>query len=559
MNPQDEAVAETGRQLTKYSEAHAHEVGLPSPQAVNFMFSVANMLYSSALVTKDMGLSKDQVARLREFGVNGADLEERDKKAVVSNAMGKMLVGRELGIEPMAALQDIDIVKSKIFVRYPQLHRLIEQKGWDLEELQRDHERAAIKLTHATKKARTFEFTLDDAKRAGLTKRGGYNGDSPSQYELRPRVMLWSRVISEAYRATGGKGSIYALEEKSEILADEPAEPESQAAAAPEKGSQLKIGRRSTKQTPAVSSDAAGGEGIASTERAEAQVEPSSHSSESEAAKIVATEAAPQPKADPESVHYADEPAAKTVATAEVVQNPDNPAVVGEGIAEKLNAGPQLVRPNGAVEGYMKQLKAKLPEAKLQDYLRGFLDITRIPANHQDLEPALAFLTSMDPVIVLRDPHRAGADAGIGYRSLVKFTKNWGEDCKQLAFAIALERHATSGGGDLYEYLQGDPIFAEHMRQDDLLAFLRVLRLVPMAIKLATMLREATGNAPGNLDKVVSQWEEAGMDLNAACTPEDIESAVLLLAPPPQTSPEEALASAHDPEDLFAMMRGDKK
>ncbi len=358
MNPtEDLAVAETGKAITKYSAADAHEVGLPSPAALNFMFSVANMLYSSALVTKDMGLSKDQISRLQQFGIQGADLEERDRKAVVSNAMGKMLVGRELGIEPMAALQDIDIVKAKIFVRYPQLHRLIEEKGWDIEELERSHTRAEIRLTHPSKRPREFEFTIEDAKMAGLTKRGGYNGDSPSQYELRPRVMLWSRLISEAYRATGGKGSVYSLEEKREVLQEEVRE----AIAAPEPEHDPYAVQMPAAQAPAASSDVRAGKNGASS------TDPASPRSSNSAAPIVesaANEAARLPGKDAvgdREVAVTDAPEAVVTASNPVSE----PAPPVEMPKAKSNGGPSLA-------DIEKMLPAKTRKKTIDEFLRGW-------------------------------------------------------------------------------------------------------------------------------------------------------------------------------------------
>jgi hypothetical protein len=144
-----------------------------------------------------------------------------DTKAVKANAMAKMLVGHELfpPIPPMAALQEIDIVKSKVFIRYPNLITQMEAKGYLVEEVERTHTRAAIKVTKKDQKPQVFEFTIEDAKMAGLT--GSYGSGEKSQYEKRPRVMLWARVVSEAYRATGGRGGTYTPEEKAEVLSED--------------------------------------------------------------------------------------------------------------------------------------------------------------------------------------------------------------------------------------------------------------------------------------------------------------------------------------------------
>jgi hypothetical protein len=190
------AVPETMRAVTKFTAEHAHEVGLPSPEAVNFMMSVASLLIDSTLVTQDMG---------------------NDPKTVKANAMAKMLVGHEMGIQPMASMQDIDIVKNKVFVRYPQLIDQMLKKGFSLKWVERSNERAALEVTRPGMDAELFEFTIEDAKRAGLMA-----GSKPeyNQYLLRPRIMLTARVASEAYRTTGGRGNVYTPEEKAEIVSN---------------------------------------------------------------------------------------------------------------------------------------------------------------------------------------------------------------------------------------------------------------------------------------------------------------------------------------------------
>lgn len=532
MTPQEEqAVPESGKAITKYTAQDAHEVGLPSPAAVNYMFSIAKMLYSSALVGKDMGLSKDQVARLQSFGITGEELEKRDREAVAANAMAKMLLGFELQIEPMASLMELSIVKSKVFIGYPRLHKLLEAKGYTIHEMERSAEMAAIKLVHKDGRPdRIFEFTIDDAKRAGLTKRGGYNGDSPSQYELRPRVMLWSRVISEAYRGTGGKGSVYTPEEKQEILSSEPPEDSQEPS-----GQQFKVGRKSAKKD-SVAPD----------------MQPDKADAEAGTAGVHdAPEGAPKAKSEPPqsgSVQTPDKTPSETT-TEKPQPTPINTAKVSNTAKVQAETVPAL----------LAKVTLNIPETKAIDYLRGFLNVTKLPRTmHPDIQPALAFLAGTDPAAILRDPHAAGVEAGNGYRALGKFMIGWNTDTRDLAWNIALDRFASTGGGDLREYLSGDPIFVENMGLVDVHAFLRVLLRVAGRYDLATRIREALPDL-GQLASTVAQWTEAGMDLNT-CTADDIESALLLLAPAPLSSPEDAIAHAHDEENenLFDRMREGK-
>ncbi len=486
MNPTEEqgVVAEVGKALVKFTAVHAHEVGLPSPEAINFMFKLAGMLSCSALVGKDMGLSKDQVSRLREFGVTGEELEKRDQTAVVANGMGKMLVGRELGIEPMAAWLDIDIVKAKIFIRYPQLHRLIEEKGWELEELERSHTRAAIKLTHKEKKPRTFEFTIEDAKMAGLTKRGGYNNDSPSQYELRPRVMLWSRVISEAYRATGGKGSVYTPEEKQEIMREEVrdalAEPESRAPEADPYAVALPEPAL-LKEVPKPAAEILKSE--KTPEAHEVRVEGPDTS-----AHAGAGSSAPGQQPGETGGAAAAAPSQAGTSGEAALMTPTPEAKVREMPKPKIDprVGPLMAE----IE---KVLPVKTRKKIVEEYLRGYF-------NTGDIKAVLADPRMLDALRILQalatsdqwktplagDPHKIGVDAAAGCSKLLAYTDGWPEDCQETAFKLALARYPDDAGA-LAEYLQ-DPIGAETLGFGDLRAFLWVLERV--GAKHATMFRE---------------------------------------------------------------------
>lgn len=508
MNPQ-EPVTES-RAVTKFTAQDAKEAGLPSPAAVNYMFSIAGMLYSSALVGKDMGLSKDQVTRLREFGVTGTDLELRDREAVKANSMAKMLVGHELGIEPMAALQDVDIVKAKIFIRYPQLHRLIEEKGWEIEEVERSNTRAAIKLIHATKKARSFEFTIEDAKMAGLTKRGGYNGDSPSQYELRPRVMLWSRVLSEAYRGTGGKGSIYTPEEKQEILREDVEAPE---AKQPESDPYaVEMPEPKSNETPAKAPGAEAGTEAGSSG-------PRSQGEETAPPQAGETQAPEEPGP-----------------TMDTTPEPSAPLK------------PELVKP--PVESFSDQrvgklmadidklLPAKGRKKIVEEFLRGYFRTSNLKALLADprMPDALTNLHALvasekwkTPLSV--DPHRFGVDTAAGYPKLIEYIAEWPEDCQVTAVGIGLALYPDSGGGDLRSYLE-DPVQADTLDVEDLRAFLFVM--VRVEPKYATIFVERAEDMAG----IAATWDQS--------TPAEIVAAIEALPEPP----------AEGQQSLLEMIRG---
>jgi hypothetical protein len=202
------------KELEKYNDEQAREVGLPSPAALQYMMSVADMLTTTVLISADMEPHPTALAALKQAGWKQDEIDIYRDKVIKHNALAKMLIGHEMGISPMASLQDVDIVKGRIFVRYPQLISQMMAKGFTCEWIERSNERAALKVTRPGLTPDTFEFTIDDARRAGLTPTSKPEYD---QYKLRPRVMLTARVASEAYRTMGGR-SIYTPEEKAEVM-----------------------------------------------------------------------------------------------------------------------------------------------------------------------------------------------------------------------------------------------------------------------------------------------------------------------------------------------------
>lgn len=450
MNPQDDKALIAAPQqtetksVTKFTAEHGREVGLPSPEAVNYMMSVANLLLNSSLITGDMGTTPEKVK---------------------ANALAKMLVGHELQMQPMEALQDIDIVRGKVFVRYPQLINQIILRGFKWKWVERSNERAALEVTRPGQEPELFEFTIADAKMAGLT-----GGDS--QYAKRPRVMLSARVVSEAYRMTGGRSNVYAPEEKSEVLASEPNEPESQAA--PENGTQFKVGRKSAKtQAPN-----------------EVSSEP-----QSETGGGASPEDNPAPSVQTLSVQTSDKPPFDPTPESE----PPLLKIVTKPVPAKPSDAPVLVTVKG------------IPDAKVHDYLRGFLNVTKVPKTHPNMAAAVEYLASLDPLLVLRDPYALGVD--------------------------------------LRDWMNGEPFWGEKLSPSDLRAWLRVL--ARGGFKIAGQFREAVME-DGQPSQIIAQWEEAGMDLQT-CSQDDIESALAPNASGPH-SPAEALASAHI-ENPFAKLR----
>lgn len=104
-----------------------------------------------------------------------------------------MLAGRELGIPPMQAFRTIYVVKGNVSLSAQLMAALVLRAGHSYELLENSNTRCAIKFMRRGGATYTHEFTLDDAKRAGLV-----NGDNWQRY---PKAMLWSRCMSAGIRA----------------------------------------------------------------------------------------------------------------------------------------------------------------------------------------------------------------------------------------------------------------------------------------------------------------------------------------------------------------------
>src|SRR3954467_6109270 len=92
--------------------------------------------------------------------------------ARVSQAVVKILAGRELGIGPFAAMSDIHLVDGTPVVGARTLAALVRQsKVYDYKVVEWSKERCSIAFSrHGEKLEPTVTFTDEDAKRAELDK-----------------------------------------------------------------------------------------------------------------------------------------------------------------------------------------------------------------------------------------------------------------------------------------------------------------------------------------------------------------------------------------------------
>src|SRR3954468_11111329 len=116
--------------------------------------------------------------------------------ARASQAVVKILAGRELGIGPFAAMSDIHLVDGTPVVGARILAALVRQSAvYDYKVVEWSNERCSIDFyRHGERLEPTVTFTDDDAKRAGLHQPRA--DGTPSNHMKFPRNMKFARAMS---------------------------------------------------------------------------------------------------------------------------------------------------------------------------------------------------------------------------------------------------------------------------------------------------------------------------------------------------------------------------
>lgn len=106
---------------------------------------------------------------------------------------GAILAGRELGLNPMAALRSIDIIDGTPAIRAVTLRALVQAQG---HEVWVEESTAVKAVVHAKRRGeghtQTSVWTIERAKQAGLT--------SKKNWQNHPSAMLVARATAEVCR-----------------------------------------------------------------------------------------------------------------------------------------------------------------------------------------------------------------------------------------------------------------------------------------------------------------------------------------------------------------------
>jgi len=135
------------------------------------------------------GVIADQANMLVKTGFLPSAIKKPEQAVAI------MLKGRELGLPPMQAFSQINVIQGKPALNPEGMLALIYRNvpGTVVRYVQNDEKACVMEVTRPGHQAETFSFTMKDAGQAGLSGK-----DNWKKY---PRAMLRSRCVSEMARA----------------------------------------------------------------------------------------------------------------------------------------------------------------------------------------------------------------------------------------------------------------------------------------------------------------------------------------------------------------------
>jgi hypothetical protein len=105
----------------------------------------------------------------------------------------KIEYGRELGIQPLQALQTIDVIKGHLAIRSQLMLALFQQRGGKIKILQKDKQGSIVVFSIGDREPLTDQFMWEDVVRAGLAGK--------DTYKNYPTDMMYARCISRGIKA----------------------------------------------------------------------------------------------------------------------------------------------------------------------------------------------------------------------------------------------------------------------------------------------------------------------------------------------------------------------
>lgn len=112
----------------------------------------------------------------------------------MAQAIVKVQAGKELGLSPVYAMQNINMIRGRLCTSANTLALLVKRSGkYDYKVLENTDTKCSIEFYQNGKPVGISTFTIEDAKRAELVR-------PDSGWVKYPRAMLFSRAISQGAR-----------------------------------------------------------------------------------------------------------------------------------------------------------------------------------------------------------------------------------------------------------------------------------------------------------------------------------------------------------------------
>ncbi len=162
-----------------------------------------NMSKNTAITIKDQSMD---IMKLGEVLTQSGYFQDARQAA---QAIVKVLAGQEIGLGPIASMTGIYIIKGRVTLSANAMAAVIKNSGkYDYRIIELDNEHCKIEFHQGDEKVGLSEFTLEDAKLAGLIK---------DTWQKFPRNMLFARALSNGAKwfcaDVFAGGSIYTPDE----------------------------------------------------------------------------------------------------------------------------------------------------------------------------------------------------------------------------------------------------------------------------------------------------------------------------------------------------------
>jgi hypothetical protein len=194
----------------------------------------AQSFLTLAEVSGDMARTAFVPQSLRVYRNNGADY---DPAATAAQVTAAILTGRELGLEPMAALRSINVIQATPALSALALRAIVLAAGHRMWVEEATNTRAIVAgVRNGDDHEQRVQWTMDDAKARGIAGR--------DNWRRQPRNMLIARATAEVARLVAADailGVPYAVEELEDGDIDQPPAP---AAEKPANGRKLRRRRQ---------------------------------------------------------------------------------------------------------------------------------------------------------------------------------------------------------------------------------------------------------------------------------------------------------------------------